>query len=92
MSDDGLLLYIDGRAYDATDLTLNEVEEIEDACGGVALEELDLGRAKVLKAIIYTLLKRDDPSVTMQRVGDLKLRTLLREPETNGAAPSDDSS
>lgn len=82
----GLLLYVDGRPYDATDLTLNEVEEIEESCGGVALEHLDLGRARVLKAIVYTLLKRDEPDVTMERVGALKLRALLREPETNGAA------
>lgn len=82
----GLLLYVDGRPYDATDLTLNEVEEIEEACGGIALENLDFGRAKVLKAIVYTLLRRDDPDVSMERVGALKLRGLLHEPETNGAA------
>jgi len=80
----GLLLYVDGRPYNANDLTLNEVEEIEDACGGVALEQLDFARAKVLKAIVYTLLKRDDPEVTMDRVGAIKLRALLRGPETNG--------
>lgn len=93
--DTGLLLYVDGRPYDATDLTLDEVEEIEEGCGGVALEHLDLGRAKVLKQIVFTLLKRDEPDVTMERVGKLKLRTLLREPANNGAAVgahSDDAS
>lgn len=85
----GLLLWIDGKPYNATDLTLDEVEEIENACGGVALEELDFARARVLKAVVFTLLKRDDPDVTMERVGRIRLRTLLREPEdpeVNGAA------
>ena len=86
----GLLFWVDGRSYDATDLTLNEVEEIEEACGG-ALEELNLGRAKVLKAIVFTLLKRDDPDVTMERVGQIRLQSLLRAPEDNGAATVDDT-
>lgn len=85
-----LRLNIDGREYDAADLTLDEVEAIEDACGGVSLEQLDFARAKVLKAIVFTLLKRDEPDVTMDRVGAIKLRTLLRDPATNGAATVDD--
>lgn len=88
--EEGFSLYIEGREYDATDLTLDEVEEIEEACGGVSLEELDLGRAKVLKAIVYTLLKRDDPDVSMDRVGSIRLKSLLQRPAVNGAASVDD--
>jgi len=87
MSEDpGFLLHIEGREYDATDLTLDEVEEIEDACGDISLENLDIGRAKVLKAIVFTLLKRDDPDVTMERVGQIRLRALLRGEPDDGAA------
>lgn len=92
MSDQGFMLQIEGKEYDATDLTLDEVEEIEDACGGVSLEQLDLGRAKVLKAIVYTLLKRDNPDVTMETVGKIRLKTLLESTAgANGAATVDDT-
>ena len=75
--EDGFVLKINGREYDATDLTLNEVEQIEDLNGGVSLDQLDLGRAKTLKAIVYVLLRRDDPEITLQDAGNVKLSGLL---------------
>jgi len=85
----GFILRIEGRDYDATDLTLDEVEEIEETIG-VSLEEIDIGRAKVLKAIVYTLLKRDDPEVTMETVGKIRMRSLFEEKtDTNGALAVD---
>lgn len=75
--DIGLVLSINGKEYDATDLTLNEVEAVEDLCGGVSLEQLDLGRAKVLKAIVFVLLKRDDPEITLDQAGDIRLKGLI---------------
>ncbi len=75
--DEGFVLKIKGKAYDATDLTLNEVEQIEDLCGGASLDTLDLGRAKTLKAIVYVLLRRDEPDITLEQAGNIKLSGLL---------------
>ncbi len=76
-TDDGFVLKINGKEYDATDLTLNEVETIEDLCGGVSLDSLDLGRAKTLKAIVFVLLRRDEPEITLEDAGNVKLSGLL---------------
>ncbi len=76
-TDDGFVLKINGREYDATDLTLNEVEEIEDMCGGGAMVDLDFRRPKTLKAIVYVLLRRDDPSVTLEQAGNVRYKGLL---------------
>ena len=75
--EEGFVLKINGREYDATDLTLNEVEQIEDLNGGVSLDQLDLGRAKTLKAIVFVLLRRDDPDITLEDAGNVKLSGLL---------------
>ena len=75
--DEGFVLKINGKEYDATDLTLNEVEQIEDLNGGVSLDQLDLGRAKTLKAIVYVLLRRDNPEITLEDAGNVKLSGLF---------------
>jgi hypothetical protein len=77
VEDEGFVLRINGKDYDATDLTLNEVEAIEDMCGDVSLDQLDLGRAKTLKAIVYVLLRRDDPEITLEQAGDVKLSEVI---------------
>lgn len=75
--DGAFVLRINGREYEAVDLTLDEVEEVEDLCGGVSLETVDLGRAKTLKAFVWVILKREDPTVTMEDVGNLKFKGLV---------------
>lgn len=81
MSEDTFYLRIDGRSYDAAELTLNEIEEIEDLCGGVSIEELDLGRARHLKRIVYVLRKRDNPEITLEEAGDVQLKGLVSAEE-----------
>lgn len=75
--DDSFVLRINGKEYDATDLTWNEAEEIEDLCGGTSLAILDLARPKTMKAIIYVMLKRDNPNITLEEAGQLKMRDTL---------------
>lgn len=64
---------ISGTEYDLDDLTLNEVEAIEDACGGAAFSELNFGSAKTMKAIAFTLMKRNNPEITLDDVGSVKV-------------------
>jgi hypothetical protein len=84
---------INGKDYNAEDLTLAEVEELEEACGG-PLEDLDFRRAKVIKQVVYTLLKRDNPEVTLEEVGAIQIVSLTPESAKtrrggNGASAKD---
>ena len=79
------LLRIDGKDYDLEELTLDEVEQIEEALdAGIA--DLDLRRAKVIKQIVFTLMRRDNPDLTLADVGAIKMTSLVEEPSANGAA------
>ena len=68
---------INGSEYDLDDLTLDEVEKIEDLCGGVAFSELNFGSAKAMKAISFTLMSRDHPDVTYEDVGSVKMLDMM---------------
>ncbi len=82
-ADKGFFLRINGREYDATDFTLNEVEEIEDMCGGGAMVDLDFSRPKTLKAIVFVILRREDPNVTLEQAGNVRYKGLLPEDPTD---------
>ena len=76
---------IQGKFYAFDSLTLDELEAIEDHCGG-AWEDLDLGRASVIKNVVVTFLKRDNPKATLKSVGAMTLRDLSQA--TNGDKPA----
>jgi len=64
---------INGVSYDLDDLTLDEVELIEDTAGGVPFSEVNYGSAKGMKAFAYALMRRDNPEVTLEEVGKVKI-------------------
>jgi hypothetical protein len=68
---------IQGTTYDMDDLTLNEVEEIEERAGGTAFSELNFGSAKVMKAIAFVLMTRTNPDLTEDEVGSVKVIDFL---------------
>ncbi len=68
---------INGTAYDLDDLTLDEVEQIEELCGGLAFSELNFGSAKAMKAISFTLMSRDHPGMEFADVGSVKMLDML---------------
>lgn len=68
---------INGTAYDLDDLTLDEVEAIEELAGGAAFSELNFGSAKVMKAISYTLMRRDHPDLEFSEVGKVRMLDML---------------
>jgi hypothetical protein len=72
---------IQGHTYDMDDLTLNEVEEIEERAGGTAFSELNFGSAKVMKAIAFVLMKRSNPDLTEDEVGALTRRCPRPAPQ-----------
>lgn len=71
---------INGTDYDMDDLTLDEVEQIEELSGR-SLSEMDFGSAKAMKAIAYTLIRRTDPTVEMADVGKVKLIDFVQGDE-----------
>lgn len=63
------------QQFDFESLTLDEVEQIELITGSSIDQILDAGQAKgkALKAIIYIMKKRQDPSFTIEQAGKIPL-------------------
>jgi hypothetical protein len=80
---------INGKPYDLDDLTLDEVEAIEDRCGGAAFSNLNFGSAKTMKAIAFTLLSRDDPNLAYEDVGKVRVIDLAGADEEMPDLPPD---
>lgn len=70
-------LVLNGEEYDLDDLTLGEMEEIEEIAGGVPFAELSFGSAKVLRAYAYVLMRRRHPEITMDEIGRIRLVELV---------------
>jgi len=67
------LFKINGVEYDLDDLTLDEVEQIEEHAGAGAFTEMNFGAAKTMKAVAFTLMRRSEPTLQMSDVGKVKL-------------------
>jgi hypothetical protein len=78
---------INGTDYDLDDLTLDEVENIEELCGGVAFSELNFGSAKAMKAVSFTLLRRNDPDLKPEDVGSVRMIDMLPADEETPPLP-----
>ncbi len=65
-------------AIDPEDLTLDELEEFEQMLGGSFDDAFGKGRpqAPALKAVALLILRRDNPDVTLEDVGKLKLSQI----------------
>jgi hypothetical protein len=62
--------------FDFESLTLDEVEQIE-LIAGTSIEQLmEVGqpKGKALKAIIYVIKRRQDPSFTLEQAGKIPLK------------------
>jgi hypothetical protein len=68
---------IGGVEYDLDDLTLDEMEAIEEGCGGLPFSDLNFGSAKTMKVITLTLLRRRQPDATLDDVGSIKMLDLM---------------
>lgn len=64
--------------FDPEDLTLNEAEEIEDLLG-VGIDKAmsgDKPKVRALKAVAWVLLRRTQPDITLDEVGEMKLSAI----------------
>ena len=64
---------INGTEYDLDDLTLDEMEELEELAGGQPFSELNFGSAKTMKAVAFVLIKRTQPDLDFVDVGKVKV-------------------
>jgi hypothetical protein len=60
-------------------LTLDEIEEIEDILDVPASQWENARQGKMMKAMIFVLRRRSDPTVTMEDVGKLYVTDLEAE-------------
>lgn len=87
MSDDtGITVSAEGEVYEIADLTWDECEELEDIYD-CSFGNLDFGRLSVRRKIVWLFMRRKDPSVKLEDLGQIRiLRDVLAEadaePET----------
>lgn len=76
---------------DVSQLTVGDVEDIEEICGK-QLDELDFKTpsAKLMKAIIYINGRRDNPDFTLEEARQVKLAEvkLVENPPTEDGGAS----
>lgn len=78
-------------AIDFEAMTLSEVEEIE-LLTGRSIETImsdDAPRGRAMKAIIWVLKKRQDPSFTLEQAGKLSLKEAAALFQGDEADPKD---
>jgi len=65
--------------FDFENLTLDEIETIENLTGGSIDKIADNGtpKGKNLKAIIFVMMRRNDPQFTMEMAGQFTLTAAM---------------
>lgn len=77
--------------FDVNDLTLGEIETLEEIVGGDVLRELGRGtpRAKTLLAVVYVIKQRVDPDITLDDVRRMKVSALRIGGQADPKEPGD---
>jgi glucose-6-phosphate 1-dehydrogenase len=80
--DDIFAIQVEGKNYsiDMNELEVGEIEIIENAVDK-PMEEIDFRRATALRALLYVVIRRNDPNFTMDDAQSLKWRTIEDPPE-----------
>jgi hypothetical protein len=84
-------LYVNGSPLDEDDLTFREKREmrrviLEDLMGDAKADISEAYTDDFLLAMLYIVLKRDQPEMTVEDALDLKLSDFLKAPPTKAAA------
>ena len=86
-TDESMEITIDGKTYEVGDLTLGEIEQLEEAFD-LPIAEIDLSRAKAVRYLVYFAKHRENPKFTFEDAGNIALTSLMppaEEPAQNGA-------
>lgn len=82
---------IDGKTYRLDDLTVGEVEELEQLTGQ-PWTLIDFSSMTVMRRLAFYFLRREDPAFTLEAAADLKLsrfRVEQPEPDTRPTGAAD---
>lgn len=71
-------LRIDGKDYDLDELTLGELEGLEDHMG-LPLSQIDVNSARAMRYIVYTVKVRDEPGYTLDLAGQVRVVDLMQQ-------------
>ena len=85
--DDTVTFTIDGKDYPFDDFTLGELEELEEYAGD-SFARLDYTRAAVMLFVAFLVLRRDDKSLTIEKVRERPLSLLAVKEEEPEARPT----
>lgn len=69
---------VDGQEYLLDDLSLGELEELEEALGA-PMNEINFGSARALKYAVYFLLRGARPGFTLEDAAAVKAGALVPE-------------
>lgn len=69
-------LTIDGKVYSELDLTLGDMEELEEMLG-VSLGETDITRVKNLTIVVFIFMRSQQPSFTLEDARKVKVGSLM---------------
>ena len=75
-------LTIDGKTYALDDLTLGELEALEDHMG-LPIGQIDLNSARAMRFLVWLLKHRENPAFTMEQAGDVKITDLIQPEDDN---------
>jgi len=81
-------LSIDGKKYSLDDLTLGELEALEDHMG-LPLSQVDMNSARAMKFLVWVVKHREDPSFTLEQAGMVKVTDLMAGDEEDIPPTSD---
>lgn len=83
-------LTIDGKSYSLDDLTLGELEGLEDHMG-LPLSQVDVNSARAMKYLVYVVKHREDAAFTLEMAGDVKVTDLLGDDPDEDVPPTSDA-
>ena len=76
---------------ESLDLSLDELEEIEDILDAPASRWDECKQGALMKAMVYIVRRRDDPSFTIEDAGRMRMSELdeaMRPTDAGGTAAS----
>lgn len=88
MSDEGIRVHFDGRAYPLDEFTLGELEWLEEYLGS-PLNDAELTTMRAAVGVVYLIKRRDDAEFTLEQARETPLAKLdSPEPEAEKPGPT----
>lgn len=67
---------LDMESFDFNSLTLGEAEAIEDILGVSLAKAAEGSQIKMMRAIIFVMLRREDPEISYEDTADIMMADL----------------